>query len=291
MRTITALVSALLVSAVCSAQGLTTKWEELTAEDFAKAVAQAKSVCVLPMGVVEKHGPSGPLGTDLLVVRQVALKAAESEYALVFPWYFAGQISEAKHQPGTVAYSGELQFELLRATTSEMARNGCRKIVLVNGHGGNGALVQHFMQAELDRPHDYVVYTFSGMSGPAKASPAAAPSRPGVDGHAGENEIAMVMAINPGIAHPERGASESGANQKRLALPYGVSTAISWYSMFPNHYGGDASGATAARGQALISDQAAALATAIRAIKADDTSLALQKEFFERTSNPGAVKK
>ncbi len=290
MRIIAALASALLVSAVCSAQGLTPKWEELTAEDFVKALAQAKNVCVLPMGVVEKHGPSGPLGTDLLVVRQVALKAADTEYAIVFPWFFAGQISEAKHQPGTIAYSGELQFELLRATTSEMARNGCRKILLVNGHGGNTALVQHFMQAELDRPHDYVVYTASGISG-GKPSPASAPSRPGVDGHAGESEVAMVMAIDPAIAHPERGGRESGADQNRGTLPAGVSTAIWWYSKFPNHYGGDASGATAARGRALIADEAAAIAAAIKAIKADETSPVLQKEFFERTSNPGGVKK
>ncbi len=290
MRIIAALASALLVSAVCSAQGLTPKWEELTAEDFVKALAQAKNVCVLPMGVVEKHGPSGPLGTDLLVVRQVALKAADTEYAIVFPWFFAGQISEAKHQPGTIAYSGELQFELLRATTSEMARNGCRKILLVNGHGGNTALVQHFMQAELDRPHDYVVYTASGISG-GKPSPASAPSRPGVDGHAGESEVAMVMAIDPAIAHPERGGRESGADQNRGTLPAGVSTAIWWYSKFPNHYGGDASGATTARGRALIADEAAAIAAAIKAIKADETSPVLQKEFFERTSNPGGVKK
>ncbi len=291
MRTIAAaFMSALLVSGVCSAQGLTPKWEELTAEDFVKAVAQAKNVCVLPLGVVEKHGPSGPLGTDLIVVRQVALEAAKTEYAVVFPWYFAGQISEAKHQPGTVAYDGDLQFRLLDATTAEMARNGCRKIAILNGHGGNTALLQHFMQAQLDHPHDYVVYSVSGSGG--KASPASAPSRPGVDGHAGEVEIAMVMAVNPGIAHPERGGSESGANQRRLAaLPAGVTTAISWYSMYPNHYGGDASGATAARGQALVADQAATVAAAIRAIKADETSAALQKEFFDRTSNPGAVKK
>lgn len=56
--------------------------------------------------------------------------------------------------------------------------------------------------------------------------------------------------------------------------------------MFPNHYGGDASGATAARGQALVDADAAALAAAIRGIKADEVAPALQKEFFERTYRP-----
>jgi Creatinine amidohydrolase len=43
---------------------LSVKWEELTTEDFLKALILAKNTCVLPLGVVEKHGPTGPLGTD-----------------------------------------------------------------------------------------------------------------------------------------------------------------------------------------------------------------------------------
>ena len=72
----------------------------------------------------------------------------------------------------------------------------------------------------------------------------------------------------------------------RLALPAGVTTSISWYSMYPNHYAGDASGATATRGAAMAEYAATNFAVAIRAIKADQVSAQLQKEFFEKAAHP-----
>ena len=108
---------------------LSVKWEELSAADFRRAIEQSKGTCLLPFGILEKHGPQLPLGTDLLNVRYASLHAAEKEYAVVFPEYYFGQIFEAKHEPGTVAYSRELQLKLLQETTDEMARNGCKKIV------------------------------------------------------------------------------------------------------------------------------------------------------------------
>jgi creatinine amidohydrolase len=115
---------------------------------------------------------------------------------------------------------------------------------------------------------------------------AAKPSKPGVDGHAGEVEVSQVMASRPDLGHPDRAGRESGETLRRLDLPAGVSTAINWYSMYPNHYQGDASGATAARGTALLDYNSTRPADAIRAIKADQTSLRLQKEFFEKSKRP-----
>jgi creatinine amidohydrolase len=279
------LLIVLIAAAPCAAQSLPVQWEELTSADFVKALQASRGTCTLPFGVVEKHGPSAPLGTDLINVRYTTTLAAKQEYTVVFPPYYFGQIAEARHQPGTLAYSTRLQMDLLQETVAEMARNGCSKVIIVNGHGGNTAMLQYFSQTQLDSPRDYVVYTVSGLG--ASTSAAAKPSRPGVDGHAGEDEVADMMASRPDLAHPERGASESGADQKRLALPQGVSTAIWWYARFPNHYGGDASGATAARGQASTKEAADRIAKAIAAIKADDTAPKLQKEFFDRSVRPG----
>ncbi|PYT73221.1 MAG: creatininase, partial [Acidobacteria bacterium] len=64
---------------------LSVKWEELTAEDFRAAIQQSKGTCLLPFGILEKHGLHLPLGTDLLNVRYAALHAAEQEFAVVFP--------------------------------------------------------------------------------------------------------------------------------------------------------------------------------------------------------------
>jgi creatinine amidohydrolase len=46
-------------SATAGGQGLSPKWEELTAEDFVTALARSANTCLLPFGIIEKHGPSG----------------------------------------------------------------------------------------------------------------------------------------------------------------------------------------------------------------------------------------
>jgi len=283
-------VAALAVSeSPARAQRLSPKWEELTASDFVQALEAAANSCVLPFGIVEKHGPAGPLGTDLINVRYTTLLAAADEYAIVFPEYYFGQIFEAQHQPGTIAYSARLQHDLLQETVAEMARNGCRKIMIVNGHGGNTALLQYFAQTQLESPKDYIVYTMSALSSGAGLPAAAAPSRPGVDGHAGEGEISNVMASRPELVHPERSSTQSGADLNRLELPEGLYTGIWWYAKFPNHYQGDSSGATAARGAATTKATAVRIANAIRAVKRDETGPRLQKEFFEKAVKPTAT--
>ena len=157
-----ALVCFLLSTAAGAQSKLSPHWEELTADDFAAAIHQSQGVCLLPFGILEKHGPQLPLGTDLINVRYASEKAAEQEYAVIYPAYYFGQIAEARHEPGTVAYSLHMQLELLQETTEEMARNGCKKILIVNGHGGNDNLLPYFAQAQLQTPHDYVVYVTSG---------------------------------------------------------------------------------------------------------------------------------
>src|SRR2546429_3444910 len=137
--------------------GPSVHWEELTAADFKSAIGRAQGTCLLPFGILEKHGPHLPLGNDLLNVRYAALNAAQQEYAIVFPENYFGKIFEAKHQPGTVAYSRGLELQLLQETTDEMARNGCKKVIIVNGHGGNNSLLPYFAQTQLEAPHDYVV--------------------------------------------------------------------------------------------------------------------------------------
>src|ERR1700727_1924073 len=140
---------------------LSVHWEELTGADFIDAVKRSQGTCLLPFGILEKHGPHLPIGTDLLDVRYASLRAAEREYAVLFPEYYFGQIFEARHEPGTVAYSRDLQLALLQETPEKMARNGCKKVLIVNGHGGNSSLLPYFAQSQLAKPHDYVGYVFS----------------------------------------------------------------------------------------------------------------------------------
>ena len=261
---------------------LSTKWEELTAADFRDAIAKAQGTCLLPFGILEKHGPHLPLGTDLLNVRYVAEHAAQQEYVVIFPQYFAGQIFEARHEPGTIAYSAEMQMKLLQETTDEMARNGCKKVVIINGHGGNENLLPYFAQSQLERPRDYVVYVQWGHEATKKIGA----EKTGPDWHAGESETSNTLVSHPDLVHLDRAKNESGADQRRVKLPENVYTGIWWYARFPNHYSGDGSTATKEQGEADMQSWINTVVKAIRAIKADDESLKLQKEFYEKAQHP-----
>lgn len=263
---------------------LSPKWEELTGPDFIQAIHQSQGACVLPFGILEKHGPHLPIGTDLLDVRFAVLNAVKQEYAVVFPEYYFGQIFEAKQQPGTVAYSLSTQLTLLQETTDEMARNGCKKVIIVNGHGGNEHLLPLFAQSQMASPHDYVVYVIGLMN-------SAGPDRPAlkthVDGHAGEQETSLMLVARPDLVHMDRAQEESGADQKRLSsLPGTVYTGIWWYARFPNHYAGQGEAGNKELGEYDHKHWSEKIAEAIKAIKADDESLKLQNQFYEDSQHP-----
>jgi creatinine amidohydrolase len=263
---------------------LSPKWEELTAADFVEAIHLSQSVCVLPIGIIEKHGPHLPLGTDLLDVRFAVIKAVQQEYAVVFPEYYFGQIFEAQQQPGTVAYSLGTQLTLLQETVKEMARNGCKKVLMVNGHGGNESLLPLFAQAQLATPRDYVVYVF-GI--PNLHVPGRPPVKTaGNDMHAGESETSHMLIARPDLVHLDRADSESGSDLNRLQLPESVYTGIWWYAKFPDHYSGVGSAATKELGEFDQKAWSQQIAEAIKAVKADQQSLKLQNEFFEKSQHP-----
>jgi creatinine amidohydrolase len=268
---------------VASAQTkLSAHWEELTGPDFVKAIQQAQGTCILPIGILEKHGPHMPIGSDLLNARYVALHAAEQQYAVVFPEYYFGQIAEARQEPGTVSYSRELQLALLQATTDEMGRNGCKKILVVNGHGGNNHLLPYFAQTQLEKPHDYVVYIFDQRV-PATGGPA---KKTTIDQHAGESETSKMLIVRPDLVHMDRAKNESGDDQHHVNLPDGVYTGIWWYAKFPDHYAGDGSVANKELGEYQVKWWVDAVSKTLVAIKADNESLRLQKEFFEKATHP-----
>jgi len=281
-----AAIGPLLVCAaqVCLAQAsLSPRWEELTGPNFVQAIHQAQGVCVLPFGILEKHGPHLPIGTDLIDVRFAVLNAVRQQYAVVFPQYYFGQIFEAQHQPGTVAYSLSTQLTLLQETVSEMARNGCKKVLIVNGHGGNNNLLPLFAQAQLASRRDYVVYVFGLPNMNVPGRPA---MKTPYDQHAGESETSNMLIARPGLVHMDHAKDQSGVDQHRESLPDSVYTGIWWYARFPNHYAGWGEAANKELGEFDQKEWSRQIAEAIKAIKADNVSLQLQNQFYDQAQHP-----
>jgi creatinine amidohydrolase len=275
-----------LLPQASSNQSVPFRMEELTSPQFVSAVAKAGGVCVIPMGIIEKHGPHLPLGTDLFEAREVATTAARKEYAVVFPPYFTGQIFEARHQPGAMAYSTDLMWKMLEETCNELSRNGLKKIILLNGHGGNNSFVQYFCQAQLATPKDYIVVLFQPSPDESSQKAINALKKTKYDGHAGEEETSMMYYIRPDLVNGGIAKSQSGEDQAGLKdLPYGY-TGIWWYARFPNHYAGDGSQYSKELGELLIKSDADQLAQLISYLKKSNSIETLTKEFNDKAVAP-----
>jgi creatinine amidohydrolase len=273
----------LILTGVCSvfAQELHSRWDEITASEWATALKKSNQTCILPIGILEKHGPHVPIGSDLIQVREWSARATKREYAVVFPDYFYGQINEAKHQPGIFALPERVVWDLLEATCDEIARNGFKKIVIINGHGGNPQMIRYFIQTRLEKQRDYAIYFFEPGSDPEYVKKMAAlhKSDQATDQHAGERETSSLLYLRPDLVKMDSAKNESGENQKRLNIP-NVYTAIWWYASYPNHYAGEGAKATKELGQLVNEHYIDSFVAALKAIKADAKTIELQNEFF-----------
>ena len=285
------LTGLLLAQAAAKPAGdLPVRYEELTAPDFIQAVARSQSTCVIPIGILEKHGPHLPLGTDLLDCREVSLRAARKEYTIVFPEYYFDQIFEARHQPGTIAYSARIMIDLLQETCDELARNGIKKIIIVNGHGGNDEFLHYFCQVQLASKKDYIVYLFNPSDDEAMEEQLKKLRKTKIDGHAGEEETSTMLADRPDLVHLDRANLESGEDMMRLAGLKHAYTGIWWYAGQPNHYRGDGSFGNKELGELALNLESGLLVEMIRSVKNDKVGLELQREFFEKSGKPLATK-
>jgi creatinine amidohydrolase len=257
------------------------QWEELTAPDFEKAVLET-GVCIIALGVIERHSEHLPLGTDYLVGHKVACLAAEKEPAVVFPPFYFGQIYEARCFPGTITIEPTLLLNLIQGVFDEIGRNGFKKIITLNAHGGNNHLLGFLHQSSLWEEKSYQIYMPTERLTPERQEAWEAMRETDYGGHGCEWETSAVFGTRPDLVKMERVPEEPAKGLGRLTHLPPTYTAIWWYGDYPDHYAGDARPATLEKGQALIQMEADTLAEYIAAVKADEVVPELNAEFFRR---------
>jgi len=256
------------------------QWEHLTSDDFGRAVRET-GVCVLALGVLERHSAHLPLGTDMLNAHRLACLAAAREPAVVYPQWCYGQIYEARCFPGTVTLAPRLLLELLEAVLDEIGRNGFRKIILLNGHGGNTHLLSFLAQCSLWDRKPYTLYVPQGLSEERRAAWNAI-TESAYHGHACECETSVTLANYPDLVYMERVPEDPALPLGRLSEVPANFSGISWYANHPEHYAGDARTASADKGRRLQQLQVDQLVEFIAAVKQDRVAPMLESEFFAR---------
>lgn len=269
---------------------MTMNWEKVNVLQFKEAIVKSKGVCVIPIGCLEKHGYHLPLGTDIIIAREICERAAEKEDFMIFPFYPFGQVSEVKHKLGTVALPAATQFQIMEALCEEISRNGFKKIVFANCHGGNNSMLAYFAQSMLDKKRDYDIYIINTWTLSEKQyNEVFAKHNVKPDGgHADITETSQIMAIDDSLVHMELLDRSETASLGRSA-PYGekgIYNGFCWYADYPHQIAGDPYYSTKEFGQDFLQLCIDNFIEAIRLIKNDSTLPALAKEFYAKTENP-----
>jgi creatinine amidohydrolase len=254
-------------------------WEHLTPSEFKNLVDKEK-VCVLPIGVLERHGEHLPFGTDALTVHTIAVKAAQLEPCVVFPPYWFGQIHEAACFTGAVNFPQRLLLEMLETLLDQIGQNGFEKILILNGHGGNQSFLNYFAITQIDREVNYTLYYSSPHEGTQHEKVERLWETGG--GHADESETSIMMSIAPDSVKLEYQCFEEPIAPLRDLSYLRVNTALGWYSKFPEQVSGCPSRASKEKGEQALRIIVEDVAEMIRNVKADTIVPALQKEFYQR---------
>ncbi len=249
-------------------------WAELTTCDFAHLQASplaAQAVAVLPVAAIEQHGPHLPLSVDATLLQGVvdaALPRLPAGLpALFLPPQVVGLSTEHLAYPGTLSLSPATVIALWTEIGACVARAGVKKLLLLNGHGGQVS-VMDIVARELRQHHGLLVYSSSWFSlplpGDVQALFSAQEHRFGI--HAGEMETSMMLHLSPATVRMDQARdfrSSSRDRAERYALlGDGKSAKMGWamQDYHPAGAVGNAAGATAEKGRAVVQAAGAQLA-------------------------------
>lgn len=220
-------------------------------KDAREAIKQAK-VALLPVGSTEQHGPHLPLGTDWMTAQEIARRASKKGGWLVLPTIPVGVSEHHRQFWGTLWVPPEILRDYVMAVARSLAFHGLRKLVLVNGHGGNtAALEEAARKLRLEG-----IYTFVYVWWRAIPEIIAQVVETG-GSHAAEMETAVVLAIAPELVRPENygEASTQGAPEWGKKVE-GIEVGFDTVDFSASGATGDPSRATVEKGEKIL--QAAA---------------------------------
>ncbi len=249
-------------------------WADLSTRDFADARTwglAAQTVAVLPVAAVEQHGPHLPLSVDATLLQgvvQAALPLLPPDLPVLFlPLQSVGLSTEHLSYAGTLTLSPATLMALWTELGECVARAGIKKLLLLNGHGGNVAAMD-IVARELRQRCGLLTYSSSWFSLPLPDAVSglfsAQEHRFGI--HGGEIETSMMLHLAPETVHMEHARDWRSTSQDRAErfglLGNGRSAKMGW-AMEDYHSAGavgNAAADSADKGRAVVQAAGQALA-------------------------------
>lgn len=232
-------------------------WAEMVWTDF-KTQDMGDVIAILPVAAVEQHGPHLPLGVDLFLMQGYIARVVERLPAdlpvLFLPVQPIGNSIEHSDFLGTLSLSATTMMQVLTEIGACVRRAGCRKLVLLNSHGGNVALLDSVAHELRARLHMFVVMASWHRFGYPDGLFSAEELTHGV--HAGDVETSLMLSFRPELVRAEAAedfASQSMAFESDFTwLRAGRPTGFGWMTQDLSASGamGNAAAASAEKGEA-----------------------------------------
>lgn len=242
-------------------------WDQLCTTDFAQ-LNLSKVIAVLPVGATEQHGPHLPLCVDSCLVDGVirsCVSHLEKNYqfadlpVLFLPTQRIGFSPEHLGFAGTLSLKANTLLALWTDILDSVAQTGIKKVLLLNGHGGQSGLLD-VVGRDIRQRHQILVYSSNFYDLPANAETEHLfdehEKRFGI--HAGDLETSMMMQLLPQYVRKEACENfDSYSAQIAKSFPLlgnGKSAKMSWAMQDYNPQGatGNAANASAEKGLVLL---------------------------------------
>lgn len=156
-------------------------------------------VILQPIGAIEQHGPHLPLVVDAAIATAVLGKAltllAEDIPAYALPPLYYGKSNEHWHFPGTITLSAQTLRQVLLESSASLYQAGFRKLVWINGHGGQPQVLE-MAARDLHQVHaDLQVFPLFAWNVPNPAAEMLTSKELELGIHAGDAETSLMLSL------------------------------------------------------------------------------------------------
>ena len=159
---------------------------------------------VIPVGSVEQHGPRGVLGTDFMIAEKLAREAAERVQIMCAPSMPYGMSEHHTGFTGTLSLQPLPLIEVYTSILRSAYCSGFRRIVLVNGHGGNTACLGLAATKAAETCLDILVKISEWFRNPQVIEAIEAEFGEGEGMHATPGELSLIMHLYDGLIGSEQ---------------------------------------------------------------------------------------
>jgi len=227
----------------------------------AKEYFVKNDIAILPVGSNEQHGPQNPLGTDHLIAKAIAEETAKRTRVVCLQVIAFGVSSHHKQFWGTIYISPKTFKNYVKEVCLSLNYYGIRKIVIVNGHGGNlPALTETAREL---REKGIFVSIFQWWSAANKLLPDL--FKPEGRRHAAAEETSLNLALHPQIVDMNKAVDEEP--RKNTVQTEGITLPLDTVDYTSSGVFGKSTTASAERGKKVFEAVANELVKHINLLK------------------------